>query len=150
MKGLGILLLLIGLLPWARLQAEEKEHGHEEETRRNVGPDKAVLEADEHVGFRLRDGVEERLGIKTQALSSTKEMRLGKAALVFSREEYQVFRKRSGFWRAIDVKAERKGAYFLVKSPELKPGDTIAVEAVGLLKVVELSVFGPAVEGHIH
>jgi hypothetical protein len=38
----------------------------------------------------------------------------------------------------------------MVESSELKAGDQVAIEGTGFLKIVELSVFGPAIEGHIH
>lgn len=125
-------------------------HGHEEVERRNVGPDKGVLEANEDIGFKLREGVEERFGIKSQQLSSEKPGNMPEGAIVYSKEDYQVFRKRNGFWKPVTVKAARKGDLVSVESKELKTGDLIAVNGTGFLKLVELSVFGPAIEGHIH
>jgi hypothetical protein len=129
---------------------EAHEHGHEDGERNNVGPDKGVLEASEETGFKLRDGVEERFGIKAMILTSEKQILLPKEAIVYSKEEYQVFRKRDGFWKPIDVTIARKSSGVVVSSNDLKSRDEVAIEAVGFLKIVELSVFGPAIEGHIH
>ena len=129
---------------------EAHEHGHEDGERRNVGPDKGVLEASEDLGFKLREGVEERFGIKTQSITSEKPGNLPKGTIVYSKEEYQIFRKRDGFWKPIDVKATRKGDSVSIESKDLKAGDLVAIEGTGFLKIVELSVFGPAIEGHIH
>lgn len=129
---------------------EAHEHGHEEGEKRNVGPDKGVLESSEDLGFKLREGVEERFGIKSQAIRSEKAGHLPKSVIVYSKEDYQVFRKRDGFWKPIKVVATRRGDVVSVESRELKAGDLIAIDGIGFLKIVELSVFGPAIEGHIH
>jgi len=129
---------------------EAHEHDHEEGERRNVGPDKGVLEASDDLGFKLREGVEERFGIISQTMGSDNRGNIPKGAIVYSREEYQVFRKRNGFWKPVDIEAKRKGDAVSIKSQELKAGDLIATEGTGLLKIIELSVFGPAIEGHIH
>lgn len=125
-------------------------HGHEEGEKNNVGPDKGVLEAREGLGFKLREGVEERFGIKSQRVSSGKPGNLPKEAIVYSKEDYQIFRKRNGFWKPITVKAARKGDVVSIDTGELKAGDQVAIDGTGFLKIVELSVFGPAIEGHIH
>ena len=127
----------------------EEGHGHDEEERRNVGPDKGVLDANEELGFKLRAGVEERFGITTQMVHST-SLTLPRGAIVYSKEEYEVFRKRNDYWKALDVEITRKADSVLIKSHELKAGDSVAIKGVGFLKIVELSVFGPAIEGHIH
>lgn len=126
------------------------EHGHGHAVSNLVGPDKAVLEANEASGFLLRPGVEERLGIESQPLATGKVGQVPRAAIVYSKEDYQVFRKRDGFWKAIDVKVLRKREFFTIATDDLKKGDSIAVQGAGLLKIVEQSVFGPAIEGHIH
>lgn len=131
-------------------KVEADEHGHEEGERRNVGPDKGVLEASEDLGFKLRKGVEERFGIKSLPISTGKPGNLPKGAVVYSKEDYQVFRRRDGFWKPIKVKATRRGDVVAVETTELKAGDQVAIEGLGFLKIVELSVFGPAIEGHIH
>jgi hypothetical protein len=131
-------------------EGHDHDHGHEEGERRNVGPDKGVLEASEDLGFKLREGVEERFGIKSQPLISEKPGNLPKGAIVYSKEDYQVFRRRDGFWKPITVKAKRRGDVVSIESGELKAGDFIAIDGTGFLKIVELSVFGPAIEGHIH
>ncbi|RZA25517.1 MAG: hypothetical protein EOP10_06615 [Proteobacteria bacterium] len=126
-------------------------HDHAEEATssgNNVGPDKAVLTLNE-TGFQLREGVEERFEVKTVTYSS-KEVLLPKESIVYSKEEYQVLRRRSKLWKSIDVDVKRKGRFVIIQGADLKLGDVIAIQGAGLLKVIEISVSGPEPEGHIH
>ncbi|RZA24681.1 MAG: hypothetical protein EOP10_09190 [Proteobacteria bacterium] len=148
MKTMATAILLALYLGYA-LPLAAHDHGEEAtESGANVGPDKAVLILNE-TGFQLRDGVEERFGVKT-AIVTSKDVLLPKESIVYSKEEYQVLRRRSNLWKSIDVDVKRKGQFVLIQSADLKSGDAVATQGAGLLKVIEISISGPEPEGHIH
>jgi hypothetical protein len=138
----------------AHEHGKEDEHGHGDEEGHsevnNVGPDKGVLEANEESGFKLRPEVEVNFQLKQETLSSGSSWNFPKNTIVYSQKEYQVFRKRDGFWKAVDVSIEKKSDSVTIKSKDLRSGDSIATEGNGFLKIIEQSVFGPAIEGHVH
>ncbi len=135
-------------------EASGDEHGHEhggEEKLHKVGPDKGVVKASENLGFMLKDKVERNFSIEKQKLPSQGPFVIPATALLLSGMEKKVFRYRNNYWKAVDVEIIRKSAsQSTVKSKELAPGDSIAVTGVGFLKIIEQSVFGPAIEGHVH
>lgn len=114
-----------------------------------VGPSKGVLEADEHIGFKLRSGVEERYQVKTLTVGASPWI-WPRGVILYSKGDRQVFRKRDGFWLAVDVSYERRGENVVIQSPLLKAGDQVATSGSGLLKIVELHVFSEEESGHIH
>lgn len=131
---------------------EKDVHGHShEEERTNVGPDKGVTTADEDKGFVIKEHVEANFSIKMQKIKGSNTMLVPKAALLFSGVEKQVFRNRETYWKAVDVKILKQSKdMFEITSNELQAGDSIAISGVGFLKIIEQSVFGPVIEGHVH
>jgi len=126
------------------------EHGHEEE-RANVGPNKGVLEADEQQGFKLNQNAEKNFSIQSIPISKSGTLVVPMQALLFSGMEKQIFRNRGGYWKAVDIKIIKRNSHeATIESKDLTKGDDIAVAGVGFLKIVEQSVFGPAIEGHVH
>lgn len=114
-----------------------------------------VIDAQKDKGFKLRSEVETNFGLAIEVLEAGKgPWTLAKEAIVYSKEEYQVFRRRDGFWMAVEVDLLRHPAgsskAVRVSSEDLRAGDAIAVKGAGFLKVVELSLWGPAVHGHPH
>jgi hypothetical protein len=145
-KALVRLMALVAMTAASKLSAHDEGEGSQ--AGKNVGPGKAVLQANDQ-GFLLREGVETRIGIMSLLIASSSPV-IPKDALVYSKDEHQVFRKRSGFWKAIDVQVKRQGHTIRVQGPQLQPGDAIAIKAAGLLKVIELSVIGSEGESPIH
>ncbi len=131
---------------------EKHEHGHShEEERTNVGPDKGVTAADEDKGFVVKEQVETNFSIKKHKIKASTTISVPKAALLFSGLERQVFRNRETYWKAVDVKILKQSKeVFEISSTELQAGDSIAISGVGFLKIIEQSVFGPVIEGHVH
>jgi hypothetical protein len=148
-KMILLVFLMSNVIAIGHEHDDHDEHGeHAEDEYPNVGPDKGILKADEDRGFKLRDGVEARFSISRQTLG--KDRLFPKDAILYSKEDIQIFRKRDGYWKAIDVSIVRKGQLVSLASDELRADDEIAVQGAGFLKIMELSVFGPAMQGHIH
>ncbi len=114
-----------------------------------AGPKKALLRADEHEGFELKEGVAKRFEIDTLVLGA-KPWRIPRQALVYSKQDIQVFRLRDRLWKSIAVTIERQGDSALIRSEELAVGDEIAVRGSQLLKVIELDAFSEEDAGHVH
>ncbi len=132
---------------------ERGEHGHDhgEEKNSNVGPDKGVTAADEDKGFVIKSKVETNFAIKTQKIVGSIGVLVPRSALLFSGMEKQVYRNRDNCWKAVDVTIVKKQKdTFEIRSKDLAAGDSIAITGVGFLKIIEQSVFGPAIEGHVH
>jgi hypothetical protein len=129
---------------------DEHGHGHEEESN-NIGPNKGVTAANESMGFVLKEKVESNFSIQKQKLTDKGPFAVPTKALLHSGLEKQVFRYRDKYWKAVDVKIIKKEAKTsTIASKDLAAGDSIAVTGVGFLKIIEQSVFGPAIEGHVH
>lgn len=145
-------------------KAEEKGHDHKEgekaghegeESEENesakVGPDKGILEADEHDGFKLSPEALKNFDIKTQKLRGKGPWSLTKRAQVRTGEETNFFRLREGFFKRIDFQVVRKSSEeVFVNSKELQDGDEIVTSGMGFLRIAELAAFGGAPEGHSH
>lgn len=128
----------------------EEDHGHEERNEK-VGPDKGILEADEKKGIRLSEVAARNLGIKTQLLSGKGPWSLPVSARFESAEERNLFRLRNGFYRRVDYsQISKTDSLIVVKSSDLKEGDSIVVQGVGYLRIAEITAFGGAPEGHSH
>ncbi len=114
--------------------AGEKEHGHdEEESTGGVGPNNAVTAADEHDGIKLAPKAVQFIGLKTAAYDGHT---IPSTALVFYQTEVGIYRLRDGWFK-------------LVPAKDLRAGDQIVIEGVGLLRVAELDAFSGEV-GHSH
>jgi hypothetical protein len=144
--------------------AEEKDHDHstdekagheakesEESESSKVGPDKGILEVDEHEGFKLSPEALKNFDIKTQKLRGKGPWSLTKKAQVRTGEETNFFRVREGFFKRIDFQVVRKtNEEVFVDSKQLQDGDEIVVSGLGFLRIAELAAFGGAPEGHSH
>ena len=110
-----------------------------------------MTEADPHLGFVIKEKVEENFSIKRLNLSGQRPYRIPQKSIVSSGSEKQVYRIRDRYWKAIEVELlQRDSEYITVTSEELAPGDSIAISGVGFLKMIEQSLFGPESEGHVH
>ncbi|MBL7686498.1 MAG: hypothetical protein JNJ49_00580 [Bdellovibrionaceae bacterium] len=130
----------------------EAEHGHgEEEASPAVGPDKGILAADEHQGFKLAPEAEKTFEMKTTTVSAGGTVQLPKAAVVTAGTETNLFRLRDGFYKRIDFETvSRSQNTVSVRSKDLRPGDQIVIAGLGFLRIAEIAAFGGAPEGHSH
>jgi hypothetical protein len=127
---------------------EEHEHRHED---RRIGPHKGVVEASDASGFRLHVAAQQNFGLATIDVKVVGAIRLPRSALLHSGPSTEIFRLRDGYWKAIPITSVRMhGREVSFSSPELRPGDAVAVQGIGFLKIVEQSIKAPIPEGHVH
>ncbi|MBS1985390.1 MAG: hypothetical protein JST16_14590 [Bdellovibrionales bacterium] len=134
-----------------------EEHGErheesEESQSPGVGPGKAILEANHEKGFKLSEAALKMVGVKTAAVQvGAGGATVPKASLVLFQGEVGVYRVKDGWYKLIEVQiASRNKETAVVRSSELKSGDQVANEGVGLLRVADLDASGGNEEGHGH
>lgn len=124
-------------------------HANEGKMSLHVGPDKGVLEVDEEQGFVLRSSAERNFSIQKTRLKGGPLWTIPSSCLVYSGLETQVMRQRAGHWKSVDVDVVRKNAgQAEIRSKELLPGDLLASEGLGFLKIIEQSVMTPHTDAH--
>jgi hypothetical protein len=130
-------------------EGEGDEHGHEENNQ--VGPGKGIVSASEEDGIQISPEAEKNFEIKKIKVPIQAQFEIPKAAVVTAGTEVNLYRFREGRYKRVDFdfvsKADKK---VVVKSKELKSGDEIVVQGMGLLRIAEIAAFGGAPEGHSH
>lgn len=151
-------LILILCLSVFSLYAEEK-HGHhdnlEEEGHghhgggKAIGQGKAILEVDEHKGFKLSPEAIKTLGIQFSASSS--KLTIKSSTLVSAKGEKGVYIYRSNFFKLITIKITKQiDDGYIIELGEFKDGDQIVVGGVGLLRVSDIYSTDKSEYGHGH
>ncbi len=106
---------------------------------KNVGPNKGITIFDEEKGFVLSDEAKKTFSLQTQNLTGSSPWSLPKSALLFTGEEKSVYRLRDGFFKKIDVEVIKKDKdRMIVKSENLKKGDSIVIQGVGFIRIAEV------------
>lgn len=129
----------------------EKEHEGNAEESSIVGPNKGIVAANPENGIKLSPEASKNFGLESMQLRGTGPWVLPNSAVVYLARETNLYRLRDGFYKRIDFKTLSKnpnGIY--VSSSELKNGDAIVVQGLGLLRVAEIAAFDGAPEGHSH
>lgn len=128
---------------------EGDEHGHEENSQ--VGPGKGIVSASETEGIQISSQAEKNFEIKRVAVPDTLQLEIVKSAIVTAGDEVNLYRYREGHYKRIDFLMVRKSENkVVIKSKDLKAGDEIVVQGMGLLRIAEIAAFGGAPEGHSH
>lgn len=122
---------------------EKDEHENEEEAIGGVGPNNAVTAADEHDGIKLSPKTVKLIELKTDIYNG---QAIPKSALVFYQDKIGVYRLRDGWFKLVPVIFNNQS---LPQSNDLRFGDQIVIQAIGLLRVAELDAFSGEV-GHSH
>lgn len=144
MKYLILVMLSFFFLNFAFSEEEEGQSA-------KVGPDKGIIQADEHEGFKLSAEALKNFDLKFIKVDERTVFSIPTSAIVYSGEEVNVFRVRDGFFKRIDFKTIRKTANEVTLSSEqLKGGDQIVVQGISFLRVAELSAFSSSNAGHAH
>lgn len=124
---------------------------HEESESASVGPEKGILAADDHVGFKLSPEAMKNFDLQFLKIGNPTQMTVPESALVLSGEEVNLYRLREGFFKRIDFKTIRKmGNQIVISSPDLKATDEIVTVGTGFLRIAELAAFGGAATSHSH
>ncbi len=107
-----------------------------------IGPGKAVISADEKEGFKISEKAKRNLDISVKEVDGPL-VTVPKESLVRYLDFQAVYRLRNGWFRSIEIEPSFQGEYATFTSKEFKAGDQIVIKNGGLLRVVELDVFGP-------
>ncbi|MBY0316291.1 MAG: hypothetical protein K2Q26_12265 [Bdellovibrionales bacterium] len=107
-----------------------------------VGPGKAVVAASAEDGVKLSEKGLRTLELKFSEVKSA-EVSVPKSSLIHFQDFSAIYRERSGWFKMIEVEPIIKNGTAKISSKELKNGDRVVVENGGLLRVVELDIFGP-------
>lgn len=116
----------------------EEESGQKD----RIGPGKAVTAANVEQGMKLSEKALKGLRLDFLPMT-TSEITLSKNALISFQDFLAVYRLRDGWIRLVEVEPRIRGNYATISSKDLQPGDQIVVRNGGLLRVVELDIFGP-------
>ena len=135
-----ILVCVSVLISVTASRAEEGSEGGEQKSR--VGPGKAVLEASEKTGLRLSDKAIRSFALTFKEVTSA-EVSVPISALVRFQDFVAVYRKRDGWFRMVEIEPVIQGGLARFSSKDLVPGDQVVSANGGLIRVVELDVFGP-------
>lgn len=126
-----------------------EEHGEHEESAQ-VGPGKGILEASESEGIKLSPEAEKNFELARIKVSGG-GIEIPKRAIVRAVAEVNVYRYRNGFYKRVDfAEVNRSADKIAIRSREIKPGDEIAIQGLGFLRLAEIAAFGGAPEGHSH
>jgi hypothetical protein len=132
-------------------KAEGGEAHAEEEANPGVGPEKGILSADEHEGFKLSPEAIKSFELQHQKLNGPSPWKLPRTALLLAGEERNIYRVREGNYKRIDFKVLKDAPDSMtIESSDLKTGDEVVIKGLGFLRIAELSAFGGAPEGHSH
>lgn len=117
----------------------------------NIGPDKGILKADEHLGFQLSEKALQNFAVETLNMGAGKELKIPRTAIVLTGEEKNIFRLRGDFFKRVDfITINESIDFVLIRSPELREGDRIVIKGVGFLRIAEIAAFGGAETSHSH
>jgi len=118
-------------------------HGEEEsKSKDRIGPGKAVIAANEKEGFQLSEKAQKSLSL-TFAKVSSSSITVPTIALISFQDFLAIYRFRDGWFRLVEVEPKIHGDVATFTSKDLKSTDQMVVGNGGLLRVVELDVFGP-------
>lgn len=127
------------------------DHGEEEESPGNVGPDKGITESSEKNGFKLSAEALKNFSLQFVPLSGDGPWTISREAVVHSGEEINVFRRRAGFFKRVDFQSIRKtDKDVTIDSDDLREGDEVVVAGLGFLRIAELAASGGVAHGHSH
>ena len=121
--------------------AEEKGKGGSHKDRIGVG--KAVVAASEKEGIKLSDKAIKNFSLEFQNVNGISQVLVPVTALVRFQDFTAIYRERDGWFRLVEIEPHIKGNSAQFTSKEIKPGDRIVMQNAGLIRVVELDVFGP-------
>lgn len=131
-------------------ESHEEHKPEEEEANPNVGPGKGILKFDEHDGFELSPEALKSFGIQSQLLKEVSSWELPVTCLLLTGEEKNVYRLREHAFKRVDIRILQKTDKTVrIESKDLKSGDSVVIQGVGFLRVVELDATSGET-GHSH
>jgi len=131
------ILIIFTILSVLTAQAEE-----ESKAKDRIGPGKAVIAANEKEGFKLSEKAKNNLNITAREVNSA-TITVPKKSIISFLDFFSVYRLRNGWYRSVEVEPTFVGNKATFSSSEIMVGDKVVIDNSGLLRVVELDVFGP-------
>lgn len=114
----------------------------EGKSKDRIGPGKAVVAASEKEGIKLSEKAQKTLSLSLTKVSS-QSITVPVSALISFQDFIAIYRLRDGWYRLVEIEPTIHGEQATFSSKDLKPDDQLVVSNGGLLRVVELDVFGP-------
>lgn len=128
-----------------------REEGEGNERVGVAGPGKGITELSARDGFKLSAEALKNFGLRYSRLNGGGPWVVPKSAVVHSVEETNLFRRRDGFFKRVDFRAEKSaGDRLTVDSGDLREGDEVVVMGLGFLRIAELAATGGIAHGHSH
>ncbi|MBX9767488.1 MAG: hypothetical protein K2X47_09480 [Bdellovibrionales bacterium] len=112
-----------------------------------VGPGKAVLEASETEGLKLSEPAKANLTLDFQIVDSASPISVPESAIVYFQDFTAVYRERNGWFRMIEIEMVKAKDRVQFASKDIQSGDRIVTRNPGLIRVIDLDVFGPEADG---
>lgn len=129
---------------------DEQEEHHDHDGGKAIGHGKAIEEVDTIKGFKLSKEAISSLDIKFQTIER-KPFSIQKSTLVAAKSIKGIYRYREGYFKFIKVHFENEVENkYIIDDQEIKLGDQIVVEGVGLLRVADIYSTDSSEYGHSH
>lgn len=119
--------------------SEEAEEGK----KGRVGPGKAVIEASEKEGLKLSEKALKNLELEFLKVSDKSTVVVPVSSLVHFQDFSAVYRERAGWFKMVEIEPAIHGSSAHFTSKDILPGDRIVTKNSGLIRVIDLDVFGP-------
>lgn len=133
------LLLITCLLFSIKSFTEEAEEGK----KGRVGPGKAVIESSEKEGLKLSQKAAKNLELEFMTANQS-TLRVPISSLVRFQDFSAIYRERAGWFKMVEIEPVAIGMSAIqFVSKDILPGDRIVTKNAGLLRVIDLDVFGP-------
>ena len=136
MKYLVLIACLVFTVKGFTEEAEEGKKGR-------VGPGKAVVEASEKEGLKLSEKALKNLELEFLKISDKSTIVVPVSSLVRFQDFAAVYRERAGWYKMVEIEPVIHGASAHFVSKDILPGDRIVTKNPGLIRVIDLDVFGP-------
>lgn len=122
------------------LSADENGEG----SKLNVGPSKAVLEADKEKGLRLSKQALENLRLKFQPVASGNVIEISQSAIVHFQDFTGVYRFRQNWFKLVEVDLlSTQNGKVTFQSKEFVSGDQVVVQGSSFLRATDMDIWGP-------
>lgn len=118
---------------------EEAEEGK----KSRVGSGKAVIEASEKEGLKLSEKALKNLELEFQTMTDKRIQAVPISSLVHFQDFAAVYRERAGWFKMVEIEPTIHGSYAQFTSKDILSGDRIVTKNSGLIRVIDLDVFGP-------
>ena len=114
---------------------------HEASGTARIGPDMAVLAANEDEGIQLTELAIKTIGVRTVIVSSLKGVALPKSSLLQYRDQLAIYRVRASWFKRLDL-VDDAAKNPTIDGLDLKSTDSIVTAGVPLLRASELEAMG--------